>query len=226
MRFKLSNLFAIFHFGFFFSVLVLFIYWQFKTIKEFHDIELNNFFNQTNNMANLLINKEQKEINNLINYNLHNFLSDNHEYVPIDNNTDFVFFTDGKDVLYVDGFSLILDVKIAAQKLKNVNTTDKIINIKIDTNEYYFLVYKQKVLDENIGKVIGEVWGVILLNENQILLEDIRKNLKLSDMILINKNGHIITSTMKKEDVRANITLDKKYEDIIVVMIIYQIYYI
>lgn len=214
MKFKLSNIFAIIHFGFFLGIFSLFIYWQFKTIKEFHNIELNNFFNQTNSVVNLLVEKQQKEIKDLIHSNLHNYLSGDKKYLPDLGNIDFVFFTDGKNIVNIDGFSLIADVNIIAQNLKNKTITNNIVNLKLNSKDYYFLVHKEKVIDEKLGKVKGEIWGVILLNDNQIFLEDIRKNLNLKEIIVINKNKEIIASTIKIDNISSNIQLDKNYNEL------------
>jgi len=59
MKYKLSNLFATIHFGLIFGLLSIFIFWQYSTIKEFHNIQLDNFFKQTHNVVNILINNKQ-----------------------------------------------------------------------------------------------------------------------------------------------------------------------
>ena len=55
------------------------------------------------------------------------------------------------------------------------------------------------MIDKNFGKVIGELWGVTILNENVSILKDFKLNAGVDDLVLIDLNNNIVASTLEKE---------------------------
>ncbi|MFA9374108.1 MAG: hypothetical protein ACERKK_08115, partial [Poseidonibacter sp.] len=99
MKYKLINFFTLFYFIFSFSSILLFLNWQSGTIKDFHEIELNNFFNQTDNIVKVLLKKEKNEIKDIIKSNLRNYSTENLDNITELNNIDFIFTSFNSKVL-------------------------------------------------------------------------------------------------------------------------------
>lgn len=210
MKLKLSNIFAILHFVLFLGIFLLFFYWQFKSIKEFHDIELNNFFEQTDNIVKILLDKQHDELKEIVHININNF-SNHFDEIDDIGNLDFIFLTKNKEIKKISGFSLVVDIQKLAERLKAVsNIQNKIVTVELDSKKYFLLAYKEKIVSEKLGKVDGEIWGVIVLNENHLILESIRDDIKIKELLLLDNSRNIISSTIKKENIISNINLDTK----------------
>ncbi|MGB5793745.1 hypothetical protein, partial [Poseidonibacter sp.] len=155
MKYKLINFFTLFYFIFSFSSILLFLNWQSGTIKDFHEIELNNFFNQTDNIVKVLLKKEKNEIKDIIKSNLRNYSSENLDNITELNNIDFIFTSFNSKVLNIKEATLNTDIEKIVHKLKTIDELDNIINIKLNSKDYYLIAHKEKIIDKKLGRVKG-----------------------------------------------------------------------
>ena len=89
MNFQLLRVFTFLYFAVFIGVLGLFLFWQYATIKEFHQTELNNFFSQTSKIVSILVKKEKKEIKDIILSSAEHHINDDINHMVDLNNIRF-----------------------------------------------------------------------------------------------------------------------------------------
>jgi len=206
MKYKLSNLFATIHFGLIFGLLTIFIFWQYSTIKEFHNIQLENFFKQTHNILNILITNKQNEVKNIIVSNVKEYSNiDSNNLIELEN-LDFIFSTQNSKIQNIYGFSLLFDIRKIADKLKDIKDLSSITKINIEGKPFYVIAHKEQIIDEKFGRVKGELWGVIILNNNQTLINFIKKNAKIEEIIFLEQNKNLILSTLTNKISKSYIT--------------------
>jgi PAS domain S-box-containing protein len=204
MKFKLSNLFATVHFGLLFGLLLVFIFWQYSTIREFHNIQLNNFFDQTNNVVNVLVENKKSEVKNIIQANIKEYSKS--KQVKDLKDLDFIFSTQHGKIEKVFGYSLLFDIDKISKALKNIDDLKKLVKVTIDSKPFYLIVHKEQIVDEVFGKVQGELWGVIILNDNQSLINVIKTSAKIEELLFIDKTKDLVVSTLTKKDAQQYIT--------------------
>jgi len=207
MKYKLSNLFATIHFGLIFGLLSIFIFWQYSTIKEFHNIQLDNFFKQTNNVVNILIDNKQNEVKNVILSNVKEYSNTGFTNLIELENLDFMFSTKNSKIQNIYGYSLLFDISKIANKLKDITDLSKVTRIDIEDKPFYLIAYKEQIVDETFGKVKGELWGVIILNNNQTLINFIKENAKIEEVIFVNQNKNLVLSTLSEKIAKSYINM-------------------
>lgn len=201
MKYKLINFFTLFYFIFSFSSIILFLNWQYGTIKDFHEIELNNFFNQTDNIVKVLLKKEKNEIKDIIKSNLRNYSSENLDNITELNNIDFIFTSSKSKVLNIKEATLNADIEKIIHELKTFDELDNIVNIKVNSKDYYLIVHKEKIIDKDLGRVKGYLWGATIINDNPIFINILKSDTKIEGIIFINKKEEIISSSIDKEKI-------------------------
>jgi len=196
MKYKLSNLFATIHFGLIFGLLSIFVFWQYSTIKEFHNIQLDNFFKQTHNVVNILIANKHNEVKNIIVSHLKEYSNKESNSLIELEDLDFMFSTKNSKIQNIYGYSLLFDIRKIASKLKDIKDLTKITRIDVEDKPFYIIAHKEQMIDKKIGKVKGELWGVIILNNNQTLINFIKENAKIEEVVFLNQNKNLILSTL------------------------------
>ncbi len=111
-------------------------------------------------------------------------------------NLDFMFSTENSRIQNIYGFSLLFDIRKIADKLKDIKELSTITRIDIDDKPFYVIAYKEQVIDEKLGRVKGELWGVIILNNNQTLINFIKENAKIEEIIFVEQKKNLILSTL------------------------------
>ena len=199
MKYKLSSLFATIHFGLFIGLLTIFIFWQYKTIKDFHNIQLDNFFKQTHNIVNIIIDNKQSEINNIITSNLKEYSNTNSNNFIELNNLDFIFSTKDSKIVNLHGYSILFDINKIANQLKDTNDLSRITKVYVDNQPFYLITHKEQIINKISGRVEGELWGVIILNKNQTLINFIKRKAKIEGIIFSNHKKDLISSTLTND---------------------------
>jgi signal transduction histidine kinase len=176
-------------------MILTFSYWQFKVIQDFHHNELRNFFSQTNNIVSVLIQQKKKDLKNFVSSHLH---VDALDTIGSINDIDFVFTTKDSKVLQLEGFNLEVDVTKLANKLSVKTQFNNIEKVTVDNKSYYLLVYKDKIISKTVGKVVGELWAVQILNNNHTFINSLKSVLNIEELIMLD-NKNVIVSTLSDE---------------------------
>jgi len=223
MKISLSRLFTFLYFGLFLALLAIFLYWQLFTIKSFHDTEVKNFFGQTHNIVEILLKKEQDKIKEIVNTNIVKNKQNLRDTILEIHDIDIVFIEKNKKIEAINGFSLVVDVKqIAHQLISKQSKLNQIIKITIKNKNYFVIAFKNKIIDKKLGKVEGSIWGVTILNKNQLFINQLKVNSKIDNIAFVDNTKNIIASAIHLEntsDILKNnqygivdVTLGKKYK--------------
>ena len=214
-NFELAKIFTGGYFISLFGILGLFFYWQYSTIKEFHNIELKNYFIQTNKIVNVLIEKEKSDIKEIVLSNIRHYSNKNKEEKISIDNLDFIFSTENGNVVHLDGYNLFVDVNKLANRLVseflNKNISKNIVTIKVDEKIIYAVVHKEKIIDETFGRVVGALWGVTILNENVSLLKEFKINSGVENLAIVGLDNYIVASTLEVE--KMNLLMNQNIDD-------------
>lgn len=189
-----------------FGILGVFLSWQYSTIKEFHTLELKNFFTQTNKIVNVLLEKEKSEIREIVFSNINQYSQEKkHKVINIDN-IDFIFSTQNDKVVHLDGYTLFVDANLLANtlvnKFKNKNFVNNILQVEVDNKMIFVMVHKEKIIDNKFGKVIGSLWGVTVLNENVSILKEFKKDTGVEELALVDLDNQIVASTLVQKKIK------------------------
>lgn len=205
-KFELTKVFTGSYFIALFGVLGVFLYWQYSTIKEFHTIELQNYFKQTNKIVNVLIEKEKSEIREIVLSHIDYYSKKNQKKKTDLTNIDFLFSTKNDKVINVNGYNLFVDVekiaKILAKKFHNRNILEQIIKVDTDENTIYLVAHKEQIIDEKFGKVIGTLWGATILNENVSIVKEFKKDTGVADLAFLDTDNQIVASTLAQKKIK------------------------
>ena len=201
-------------------VLGIFIYWQYSTLNEFHNTEVDNFFTQSNQIIKILIAKEKSEIKDILLSNVKTYENKKDSDLINLNNIDFIFSTKYNKLLKVDGYNLSVDVHKLAMKLKDKKNLKTIERVEVNGEYFYLVVHKEKIINPILGKVVGELWGATILNENVNMLNEFKKDIGIDEFAIIGIDNSIIASTLDQnkmnslllENTKDNIFLSKNKE--------------
>jgi len=176
--------------------IAIFFYLQYSTITQSNKLVLDNFFNQVNRTIEIILNNEKRDIDNILNAHIEHF--ENKDEMLNLNNLDFIFFSKDNSVLKLQGFSLVVDIKKIANKLLSLSSLNNITTLNIDNKDYYLLVSRKKFINSTTGRVDGYIWGVVVLNENILLIDRIKSQTKIKDIVFLNDQNDIVVSSLNK----------------------------
>ncbi len=201
------------------------------------DKNISDYFNQTFNITKLIIENEQKSLQEIVTNVTNEFKSisklDNQyevtyklETLSYVDTVDLVFFEmDGE---FYDYSTSLFDSKLIIEKIKLMDSSidNRIIRVKVENKNIILMINKDNIIDELTGRVKAKVYGAKVLNDNFSLLEHIKTRAKLFD-IYIYFDKELIASTNNKENIDLNAFSKKGIfvdEDTIYSSIPYDIY--
>ena len=201
------------------------------------DKNISDYFNQTFNITKLIIENEQKSLQEIVTNVTNEFKSisqlDNQyevtyklETLSYVDTVDLVFFEmDGE---FYDYSTSLFDSKLIIEKIKLMDSSidNRIIRVKVENKNIILMINKDNIIDELTGRVKAKVYGAKVLNDNFSLLEHIKTRAKLFD-IHIYFDKELIASTNNKESIDLNAFSKKGIfvdEDTIYSSIPYDIY--
>jgi signal transduction histidine kinase len=216
MNFSILRLFSLIHIIIVLVITAVIIYWQSSLIKEFHNTQIKNYFDQINKTFNVFLQQEKTLVKNTIQSNVNNNKDLNIENIDF-NNIDFVIHSKEKKIINTYGYSLFIEkdaIKDILEHIVDSNFQNKklIHKIHYKGTDYFFLVHSESLINKDLGKIEGSLFGIELINKNQFLLNQLKDNLNLISIYLVNKKNQIVASSSRSYnfDMR-NISLNKVY---------------
>jgi len=194
--------------------MAIFLYLQYSTITQTNRLVLDNFFNQVNRTIEIILNNEKRDIDNILDAHIEHF--EKKDYIVHLDNVDFVFFSKNNRVLNLQGFNLVVDVKKVANKLLSISSFDNITTVNINNKDYYLLVSRKKFINSTTGRVDGYIWGVVVLNENILLIDRIKSQTNIKGIVFLNDKNNIVVSSLNTNRLNSlnyNISCDKILHD-------------
>ncbi|UTJ06143.1 PAS domain-containing protein [Arcobacter roscoffensis] len=179
------------------------------------DKNISDYFNQTYNITKLIIENEQKNLQEIVSSVTNEFKSISHlenqdeviyklETLSYVDTVDLLFFK--MDGIFYDYSTSLFDSKLIIEKIKQMDSSinNRIIRVKIENKDIILMISKDSIIDELTGRVKAKVYGAKVLNDNFSFLENIKTRAKLLDIYVYFDKGLIASTNNQK-----NIDLSK-----------------
>lgn len=205
-KISLSLLNSIFLFLFLTLVIVGIILFVFFSTQKVIDYNVNEYFKQTSNITNLIVEKEQESLNMTAIEVSSALLSDTSKeerertisnIISVDQ-IDLVFLVNDKGI--EDYSNSLFDTQgiIRTMDFNTIVYDNSITTVLLDNEMITFFLSKKKIIDEDTGRVISTLFLGKILNDNFKILNSIQQKANLEEVSIFYKD-HLLGTTSKKE---------------------------
>ena len=169
------------------------------------DKNIDDYFNQTYNLTNLILDNEQNLLENVANEIGYSLYVDGelNDFDSLISNMDKSELIDDIDLLFIktkdeviDYSNSLFDTDLIINEItkQNLSLSNTLLNINIGEESIILMISSKKIVDYNTGRVNAIFYTGKIFNDNFSLLNNIKQKAKLNDVYLF-FDGKIIAST-------------------------------
>ncbi|PHR70628.1 MAG: hypothetical protein COA66_11460 [Arcobacter sp.] len=188
----------------FFITTFLIILWSYFNTQKVLNKNVEDYFNQSFNIAKIVLEEELKELKYL-SYNISDMLRKNKtiEHSEVKKYLDDVYSNEELDLLYIkeniqihDFSSSLFDIKSIIEEIDNNDLLyeDNILSLRINNENFLLLLYQKSIIDPQSGQVKYKLFIAKILNNNFDFVNKI-KTKSQSQEVSIFLNKERISST-------------------------------
>jgi PAS domain S-box-containing protein len=184
-------------------------FWFYFLTQKTVETNIENYFEQTSNLSNIILEQEQDNLKN-ISFEINRIFEDdlqskndhdNKIYTVIANNRiDLLFLRDGERI--TDYSNSLFDTKAIIEKLNRSSTG--LVSIRSNGIDYIVMLASKKIIDSSTGRVKSIIFVGKILNDNFTFINNIKSKAQLKNMYIFFKN-ELISSSSKKININMKI---------------------
>ena len=169
------------------------------------DYNINEYFNQTTNITNIIIDNEQKDLNNIA-FEVSKII-EKKKTENIEDDINNITVVDQIDILFIKtndkiknySNSLFNTEKIIQEiNNKQILYDNVILSLSIENEKFILFLSKKKIIDEKTGRVTSVLFTGKIINDNFTIINEIKQKALLED-IYIFFDDQLIATTSHKE---------------------------
>lgn len=187
-------------------------FWFYFLTQKTIQTNIENYFEQTYNLSNIIIEHEQNNLKNVSfeinrifenNSKSKNKLDNEISNVVSENRIDLIFLRDGENT--VDYSNSLFDTKSIIKKLDR--TSNGLVSLRVNGINYILMITSKKVVDAITGRVNFTIFIGKILNDNFTFINKIKEKAQLKDIHIFYKD-ELISSSSKETNINMEIFTD------------------
>ncbi|NVJ53860.1 MAG: PAS domain-containing protein [Campylobacteraceae bacterium] len=182
-------------------------FWAYFSTEKVLNHNLKQFFNQTKNLTNIIVENEKKNLDE-ITFKISKILEKtNKDKDTVGRLINDSISTDQVDLLYLEkndeliNFSnSLFDTDYIIKKISEKRVKEGNIFLLIENKDdvYLILLSSKKIINQDTGRVKAKLYAGKILNDNFAIVSNIKQNASLVDVYIYYEN-YLIATTAKNE---------------------------
>lgn len=176
------------------------------TTQKIIDYNINEYFKQTNNITNIILDTEKKSLNNGA-FEISKIIQNNDNLELLDNSINNITAVDQIDLLFlkndnkvIDYSNSLFDTNAIIKKLEEMKVflDNVILNVNVNGEDLIILLSSKKIIDKKTGRVKSKLYAGKIINDNFSITNNIKQKAFLEDVFIF-FNDDLIATTSSKE---------------------------
>ena len=176
------------------------------TTQKVIDYNVNEYFKQTNNITNIILDNEKKSLNNVA-FEISKIIQNNDNPDLLESNIGAITAVDQIDLLFLKNNNKItnyshslFDTETIIEKLEKMKFSfdNVILDVNVDSENLIILLSSKRIIDKKTGRINSTLYAGKIINDNFSITNNIKQKAFLEDVFIF-FNNNLIATTSNKE---------------------------